>query len=83
MEAQVQNVTLGPLCLEKVCLEPSQLFHVSSLNAVDRDDDSEGDGYDSDGFDDDDDQDGGVKKTSVFGKVNCIQPQVSKNEIFR
>ena len=34
LEAQVQNVTLGPLCLEKVGLDPSPMFKVTSLNQV-------------------------------------------------
>lgn len=35
LEAQIQNITSGPICLEKVSLECSQLFKVSSLNTVD------------------------------------------------
>jgi len=34
LEAQVQNVTAGPLCLEKVGLDPSPMFKVTSLNTV-------------------------------------------------
>lgn len=34
LEAQVQNVTAGPLCLEKVGLDPSPMFRVSALNSV-------------------------------------------------
>jgi len=34
LEAQVQNVTAGPLCLEKVGLDPSPMFKVTSLNQV-------------------------------------------------
>ena len=34
LEAQVQNVTLGPLCLEKVGLDPSPMFKVTALNQV-------------------------------------------------
>lgn len=26
LEAQVQNITVGPICLEKVALDASQLF---------------------------------------------------------
>ncbi len=75
----MQNVTLGPLCLEKVLLEPSQLFEVNSLNEVDADSD--------DDFIDDDDDDGeggdrSTKKVSVFGRVNCIQPQDSRQYLF-
>ncbi|KAL0278147.1 UNVERIFIED_CONTAM: hypothetical protein PYX00_000053 [Menopon gallinae] len=33
LEAQVQNITGGPIHLEKVALEPSYLFKVSSLNS--------------------------------------------------
>ncbi|KAE8738212.1 hypothetical protein FOCC_FOCC016318 [Frankliniella occidentalis] len=32
LEAQVQNITVGPICLEKVALESSHLFTVSALN---------------------------------------------------
>nr|CAH7722394.1 unnamed protein product [Callosobruchus chinensis] len=32
LEAQVQNITVGPICLEKVALDASQLFNVTSLN---------------------------------------------------
>lgn len=34
LEAQVQNVTAGPLCLEKVGLDPSPMFKVTSLNQI-------------------------------------------------
>lgn len=34
LEAQVQNVTSGYLCLEKVALEPSPMFKVSALNTI-------------------------------------------------
>ena len=34
LEAQVQNITVGPLCLEKVGLDPSPMFKVTSLNQV-------------------------------------------------
>ncbi|KDR14425.1 trafficking protein particle complex subunit 13 isoform X2 [Zootermopsis nevadensis] len=34
LEAQVQNITTGPICLEKVCLESSHLFHVTALNTT-------------------------------------------------
>ena len=40
LEAQVQNVTNGVLSLEKVLLEPSQLFGVTSLNAVQEEDEA-------------------------------------------
>ena len=40
LEAQVQNVTNGNLSLEKVLLEPSQLFGVTSLNNVQEEDES-------------------------------------------
>jgi hypothetical protein len=32
LEAQVQNITAGPICLEKVALDASHLFKVTSLN---------------------------------------------------
>ncbi|KAF7391266.1 trafficking protein particle complex subunit 13 [Vespula maculifrons] len=32
LEAQIQNLTVGPICLEKVSLESSHLFSVSTLN---------------------------------------------------
>ncbi|XP_043496995.1 trafficking protein particle complex subunit 13 [Polistes fuscatus] len=32
LEAQIQNLTVGPICLEKVSLESSYLFNVSTLN---------------------------------------------------
>lgn len=35
MEAQVQNLTDVPICLEKVALEPSQYFNVRELNKID------------------------------------------------
>jgi hypothetical protein len=34
LEAQVQNVTSGHLCLEKVGLEPSPMFKMASLNTI-------------------------------------------------
>ncbi|PSN39245.1 Trafficking protein particle complex subunit 13 [Blattella germanica] len=34
LEAQVQNITTGPICLEKVSLESSHLFTVTALNAT-------------------------------------------------
>ncbi|XP_018571815.1 trafficking protein particle complex subunit 13 isoform X2 [Anoplophora glabripennis] len=34
LEAQVQNITAGPICLEKVALDASHLFNVTSLNMV-------------------------------------------------
>ncbi|KAJ8912857.1 hypothetical protein NQ315_007989 [Exocentrus adspersus] len=36
LEAQVQNTTIGPLCLEKVSLDASHLFNVIPLNTVSR-----------------------------------------------
>eukprot|EP00095_Tigriopus_kingsejongensis_P005454 maker-scaffold224_size251237-snap-gene-1.50 protein:Tk05454 transcript:maker-scaffold224_size251237-snap-gene-1.50-mRNA-1 annotation:"hypothetical protein L798_11742" len=57
LEAQIQNVTSGPLCLEHVILEPSLLFKVSSMNQT---------------------EDG----QSVFGKVNCLQPQDARQYLF-
>lgn len=63
LEAQVQNVTAGALCLEKVVLDPSQLFSVTPLNTVDT-------------------EDGSGEKKSVFGRVNCLQPQDSRQYLF-
>ncbi|XP_063921514.1 trafficking protein particle complex subunit 13 [Zophobas morio] len=34
LEAQVQNITAGPICLEKVALDASHLFKVTSLNVA-------------------------------------------------
>jgi len=34
LEAQVQNITLGPICLEKVSLDASHLFNVTCLNST-------------------------------------------------
>ncbi|RZC40656.1 trafficking protein particle complex subunit 13 [Asbolus verrucosus] len=34
LEAQVQNITSGPICLEKVALDASHLFKVISLNVT-------------------------------------------------
>ncbi|XP_023030224.1 trafficking protein particle complex subunit 13 [Leptinotarsa decemlineata] len=34
LEAQVQNITTGPICLEKVALDASHLFNVASLNST-------------------------------------------------
>ncbi|XP_049831884.1 trafficking protein particle complex subunit 13 isoform X3 [Schistocerca gregaria] len=34
LEAQVQNITSGPICLEKVSLESSHLFNVTALNST-------------------------------------------------
>ncbi|OXU23699.1 hypothetical protein TSAR_016039 [Trichomalopsis sarcophagae] len=36
IEAQIQNLTAGPICLEKVALESSHLFTVSTLSANDK-----------------------------------------------
>jgi len=63
----VQNVTLGPLCLEKVSLDPSQFFNVNALNEVD--DEGRGKGEED-------------QKESVFGRVNCIQPQDARQYLF-
>ena len=60
LEAQVQNVTSGPLCLEKVTLDPSQLFEVTALNEVEV----------------------AEEKRSVFGKVNCLRPQDSRQYLY-
>lgn len=57
LEAQVQNVTSGPLCLEQVLLDPSPLFKVSAMNTLDND-------------------------RSVFGKVNFLQAQDSRQYLF-
>ncbi|XP_012537745.1 trafficking protein particle complex subunit 13 [Monomorium pharaonis] len=35
LEAQIQNLTAGPICLEKVALESSHLFSVTTLNTND------------------------------------------------
>ena len=79
----MQNVTLGPLCLEKVALEPSQLFDVKSLNEVEAIDECD------DNYDDVDtlifgESQGGQKGSmaSVFGRVNCIQPQDTRQYLF-
>lgn len=34
LEAQIQNITAGPICLEKVELESSELYSVNSLNLL-------------------------------------------------
>lgn len=34
LEAQIQNITAGPICLEKVTLESSDYFKVSDLNKI-------------------------------------------------
>nr|CAI5832264.1 unnamed protein product [Callosobruchus analis] len=34
LEAQVQNITVGPICLEKVALDASQLFNVSTVTSL-------------------------------------------------
>ncbi|XP_043259381.1 trafficking protein particle complex subunit 13 [Colletes gigas] len=38
LEAQIQNLTAGPICLEKVSLESSNLFSVSTLNTNEKGD---------------------------------------------
>lgn len=68
LEAQVQNVTAGPLCLEKVGLEPSPMFGVMPLNHIPN-------------------ADAGKKgdtgeKRLVFGQVNFLQPQDSRQYLF-
>lgn len=68
LEAQVQNVTAGPLCLEKVGLEPSPMFRVMPLNHIPNSD-TEGE----------EDQE---EKRLVFGRVNYLQPQDSRQYLF-
>lgn len=60
LEAQVQNVTSGHLCLEKVALEPSPMFRMASLNSVVMN----------------------KKEVPVFGKINFLQPQDSRQYLF-
>nr|CAD7198877.1 unnamed protein product [Timema douglasi] len=60
LEAQVQNITNGPISLEKVSLESSHLFTVTSLNNVA----------------------GGEENESVFGQVNVVQPQSSRQFLY-
>ena len=57
-------MTSGPLCLEKVTLDPSQLFEVTALNEVEGEEDAE------------------AKTASVFGKVNCLRPQDSRQYLY-
>ncbi|CAH0382909.1 unnamed protein product [Bemisia tabaci] len=38
LEAQIQNITTGPICLEKVSLESSDLFKVLNLNLLENGD---------------------------------------------
>ena len=66
LEAQVQNVTAGPLCLEKVGLDPSPMFKETSLNNV----------MDTKGNIQEDYQ------RHVFGKYNYLQPQDSRQYLF-
>ena len=33
LETQIQNITQSPICLEKVCLDPSQMYTVTPLNS--------------------------------------------------
>lgn len=68
LEAQVQNVTAGPLCLEKVGLEPSPMFKVMPLNHIP-----------SAVTGDEKEQD---EKRLVFGQVNHLQPQDSRQYLF-
>ncbi|KFO06139.1 Trafficking protein particle complex subunit 13, partial [Balearica regulorum gibbericeps] len=35
LEAQIQNITTSPMFMEKVSLEPSMMYNVAELNAVD------------------------------------------------
>ncbi|XP_002166018.3 trafficking protein particle complex subunit 13 isoform X1 [Hydra vulgaris] len=37
LEAQVQNITTSNMCMEQVTLEPSQYYHVQSLNFLPKD----------------------------------------------
>ncbi len=64
MEAQVQNVTSGNLCLEKVALEPSPMFRMASLNSL----------INREGLNE--------KEIPVFGKINFLQPQDSRQYLF-
>lgn len=57
LEAQVQNITTNPICLEKVSLESSHLFNVTALNMT-------------------------VDEESVFGHVNVLQPQASRQFLY-
>ncbi|KAJ9578659.1 hypothetical protein L9F63_005149 [Diploptera punctata] len=57
LEAQVQNITTGPICLEKVSLESSHLFTVTALNST-------------------------LDGESVFGRVNVLQPQASRQFLY-
>lgn len=57
LEAQVQNITSNPICLEKVSLESSHLFNVTALNTT-------------------------VNEESVFGHVNVLQPQASRQFLY-
>ena len=61
LEAQVQNVTSGHLCLEKVSLEPSPMFRMASHNPI---------------------SGGDEKEAPVFGKINFLQPQDSRQYLF-
>jgi len=71
LEAQVQNVTNWPLCLEKVGLEPSPMFKVTSLNSVASDESSSGP-----------QGQGQAPAPLVFGKVNFLKPQDSRQYLF-
>ena len=68
LEAQVQNVTAGPLCLEKVGLEPSPMFRVMPLNHLPSSDSTE--------------EIEQEEKNLVFGHVNYLQPQDSRQYLF-
>ena len=68
LEAQVQNVTAGPLCLEKVGLEPSPMFRVMPLNHLPSSDSTE--------------EIEQEEKNLVFGNVNYLQPQDSRQYLF-
>ena len=67
LEAQVQNVTAGPLCLEKVALDPSPMFTVMPLNHVPS----------SGALDEKENE-----KRLIFGQVNYLQPQDSRQYLF-
>ena len=58
-------MTSGPLCLERVALDPSQLFNVQALNDIE----VKGQNQDE-------------EKSVVFGKINCVQPQDSRQYLF-
>ena len=59
LEAQVQNLTAGPICLEKVALDPSPIFEVEQLNTVQTTSSNQPDD----------------QVSSVFGPVNYVASQ--------